>query len=296
VATVYPGGLGSVALVDNTNITNYSRDNSGMNAVSQQNTDNLTGFNLQPGQSLRGTITSMAGDNVTVTLADGSTQTIAIPRIVQENLNLQPGTSITARRLSNGNVAIAIGNDIEGSSSAANTYSTDMSSSSRTNNSTDNIRLGSNPYGNVVAQQVVTGTITAINGDSISISGADNTTQTVNINPALLDRLNLRVGSPVSIMTMSDGSVRVARGVNSDASPIGENPTTLDSSNMISTPQQRRVEQYPLSRNAQSNYNLRNTTIQQTQNSTNTTSDNQNNNSTNDNSNTQNNSGVRALW
>ncbi len=304
VATVYPSGLASVAPINgtgqtntatNTNTgtgqtntatnTNTSTDSSDTNTISQKTDDNqvntstdVVGVNLKPGQTVRGNITSMAGDSVTLTLADGTTQIIAIPQIIRERLNLQPGTPITASRLSNGNLSVAIGNGVNQNNGA------------NSNTSRDNMSSDNNSNGNVTAQQTITGTITAMNGDTVTISGANNTTQTVHISRALLDEQNLTVGSPISVMTMSDGSVRVAQG-----SSTGGTLNTSLGSNMNSTPQQRRMERFPMTRTGQNNSPSTNTAVQQN-NSTNTTGQNQDNNSTNTTGQSQNNSGVRALW
>jgi ribosome maturation factor RimP len=318
IATVYPSGVASVAPINgigqsNTAAnTNTSTDSTYTNTVSQRSDYNhvttstdVVGVNLKPGQTLRGTITSMAGDTVTLTLADGTTQIIAIPQIVRERMNLQPGTQITARRLSNGNLSVAIGNGMNQNNSTnsntnsdnmssgtnsntnsdnmssgtnSNTNSDNMSSGTNSNTNSDNMSSGTNSNGTVTAQQTLTGTITAMNGDTVTISGANNTTQTVNISRALLDELNLRVGSPISVMTMSDGSVRVAQG-----SSTGGTMNSSVGSNMNSTPQQRMMEGSPMTRTGQSNSSSTNTAVQDN-NSTNTTSGNQNN------------SGVRALW
>jgi antitoxin component of MazEF toxin-antitoxin module len=145
-------------------------------------------------QTVRGTITSINGNTVTVRMANGQSQDVMIDQSLIDRLNLQTGNRIIVRMRNDGSMSVAVGD-------------------STWQNNTSTYSSGQN--GNVTVQQTVRGTVTSVNGNTVTVRTANGQSQDIMLDQSLTNQINLRPGTRIVVRMLSDGSMTVAVGNNS---------------------------------------------------------------------------------
>jgi antitoxin component of MazEF toxin-antitoxin module len=178
-----------------------TRTMNGMLSVSTNVQNNQTttstynnGSDMTVKRTVRGTISSINGNTVTVTMANGQTQDIAIDQSLIDRLNLQPGNRIIVRMRNDGSMSVALGD------------------STWQNNTSTN---SSGQNGNVTVQQTVRGTVTSVNGNTVTVRTANGQSQDITIDQSLANQINLQPGTRIVVRMLSNGSMTVAVGNNS---------------------------------------------------------------------------------
>ncbi|AFZ12350.1 hypothetical protein Cri9333_1456 [Crinalium epipsammum PCC 9333] len=187
-------GTQIVATMGNDGNTTVALAN-GMNSSAMAAT---TGMDMMSQQGIRGVIRSIVGNVVTLELADGTTRSVTVSNEQRTQLNLQPGTVVTARSMtsgSNGDVFVEVAND------------------------------------NMASTGMINGTVRSIVGDVVTLTMPDGSARDVVLSRADIDRLNLVPGMNVAVM-MNGGNTTVSL-VNGT-----QQSTTMTSTNSIRTTSQ----------------------------------------------------------
>ncbi len=157
-----------------------------------------TGMDMMSQPSIRGVITNIVGNVVTLELPDGTTRSVTVSQEQRTQLNLQPGMIVNARSMtsgSNGDVFVEVAND------------------------------------NMASTGMMNATVRSITGDVVTLTMPDGSTRDLVLSRADIDRLNLVPGMNVAVM-MNGGNTTVSL-VNGT-----QQSTTMTSANSIRTTSQ----------------------------------------------------------
>jgi hypothetical protein len=139
---------------------------------------------------------------------------------------------ITATRTASGDLTVAEGSGMQQNNYSTNTTGSDMSTttsggnmSTNSTNTSGSSMSTTTTGGNMSSQQTITGTITNISGDTVTVQMPNGQTQDIMVDRALRDRLNLQVGTPITAMMMPDGSMTVSIANGMDQNTTSTNTT-----------------------------------------------------------------------
>ncbi|MBW4574108.1 MAG: hypothetical protein KME08_02365 [Aphanothece sp. CMT-3BRIN-NPC111] len=126
------GGVSTVALAngDTTSTSTAMMNGTGqtsnsttmMNGTGQTSTSITTNnVNTTTNQTIRGRITSITGDVVTLSLVGGGTRDVTLNRAEIGSLNLQPGSDIVVMMANDGSMRVALASDVQQTTSSTTT-------------------------------------------------------------------------------------------------------------------------------------------------------------------------------